>query len=108
MNKSKKFLISLLSLLLSATSYGENYHINHLEPISWWTNMVSDKLQLMVHGKDIAKLSPKFNNSAIEITAVHSGDSNNYLFIDLRMKKSLKPGDYSLDFYQQNEKSAFD
>ncbi|GLX79068.1 neopullulanase SusA [Thalassotalea insulae] len=105
--KISKTLFSLFtaaSLTCSAISQAQQYQIQHLEPLSWWTKMASNKLQLMVHGNNIAQLTPKFTTPAIKVVGVHPGDSANYLFIDLELATSLTPGSYTLDFYHKKDK----
>ena len=53
------------------------YSIKHLEPPFWWTDMKSDKLQLMVHGPNIADLRPSISHDNIRITDVKSKGYNN-------------------------------
>src|SRR5471030_1861524 len=61
----------------------QSYHIDHLEPASWWTGMQSRQLQLMVHGQHIGDLEPTLNYPGVHITSVAHLPNPNYLFIDL-------------------------
>ncbi|MDF2179030.1 glycoside hydrolase family 13 protein [Aliiglaciecola sp. CAU 1673] len=89
-------VLSLLSTRLSASS------IEHLEPLHWWVGMQSPKLQLMVHGEDIAGLTPKLTYPGVSIEQVHRVENPNYLFIDLNIAPETKSGVLSLGFYQED------
>jgi hypothetical protein len=54
MNKS--LLAALFAALLPAVAgaASQNYRIDHMDPPLWWTGMHNSKLQLMVHGPQIA------------------------------------------------------
>ena len=41
--------------------------IDHIEPSFWWAGMKNRDLQIMVHSKDIAYLSPKINTPGIRL-----------------------------------------
>ena len=101
----KLFLqLAILSILLSPMSQAQYYKIEHLEPMSWWNNMQSNKLQLMVHGKNISDLTPKISDESIRIVEVKKIVNKNYLFIDLQLSDNLKAGSYAIDFYKAKTK----
>ena len=56
------------------------YEIDHLEPPFWWVNMEEEKLQLLVHGKNISFLQPQIEYENVEIISVKRTENNNYLF----------------------------
>ena len=93
-------LAAFLALLATnqVVANATQYQIAHLEPMSWWTNMYSNKLQLMVHGKNISELTPSVNEEDIKIVNVSRGDSANYLFIDLHLSNNLTAGNYTIHF----------
>jgi glycosidase len=111
--KMKNLLImSILSttLLLAGCSKPQEYakdiqegKLNRVEPANWWTGMKDKSLQLMVHGKNIGTTTPIFPKGEIEIVKTHKVENNNYLFIDLIVNSNVKPGNYKLQFIE-NEK----
>jgi neopullulanase len=96
--------LALFSMMLSPASHPQDYKIEHLEPMSWWNNMQSNKLQIMVHGKNISELTPKISHKSIHLEAVNKVANTNYLFIDLLLDDHLKPGSYAIDFYKEDTK----
>ncbi|MDO6445357.1 glycoside hydrolase family 13 protein [Colwellia sp. 1_MG-2023] len=91
-------------MLLCPTIQAQAYKIEHLEPISWWNNMQSNSLQIMVHGKNISNLTPRIQHDSLRIDGIKKVENSNYLFIDLTLSENLKPGKYAIDFYQDNVK----
>lgn len=104
-NTVKRFgQLAILSVLLSPMSQAQDYKIEHLEPLSWWSNMQSNKLQIMVHGKNISDLTPIISDESIRIVEVKNSENKNYLFIDLLLSENLQAGNYAIDFYKAKTK----
>jgi len=87
----------LISVMLLIASELPAYDIKRMEPPFWWSGFNNKKLQLMVYGKDISKLTPKINYKGVQINKVHRVNSPNYLFIDLFLKKD-KPKKFTIKF----------
>ncbi|HEX5345216.1 MAG TPA: glycoside hydrolase family 13 protein [Duganella sp.] len=98
MNKS--LLAALLAALLPAAAgaASQNYRIDHMDPPLWWTGMHNSKLQLMVHGPQIADLEPALNYPGVRIASVSRVENRNYLFIDLEIGPETAPGKLELVF----------
>ena len=90
--------IFFFAVFISPIKSAETYRIDHLEPPFWWTGMASNKLQIMVHGNNIAELSPSINYPYIEIKKIHRVENANYLFIDLELSPQMKPGEFEITF----------
>jgi glycosidase len=97
MNKTMALAL-LAPLFLASAAQAQDYRIEHLEPSSWWVGMQNSKLQLMVHGKQIADLEPSLAWPGVKITAVQRSANPNYLFIDLQIAPGAKPGTLDLVF----------
>lgn len=98
MNKS--LLAALLAALLPAAAgaASQNYRIDHMDPPLWWTGMHNSKLQLMVHGPQIADLEPALNYPGVRIASVSRVENRNYLFINLEIGPETAPGKLELVF----------
>ena len=66
--------------------------INHVEPLSWFVGMKSPRLQLLINGNNIGETTPQINYPGVSIKKVNKADSKHYLFIDLLIAKTAKPG----------------
>jgi len=93
------FLLLFLAFNAGATPY----NIQHLEPPSWWVGMKQGTLQLMVHGEQIADLTPSLTYPGVAIQNVTRVASKNYLFIDLEISQQALPGEFLLHFTQQGQ-----
>lgn len=72
--------------------------VTRVEPLSWWTGMKTD-LQLLVSGADISSFDVEIaGGSGVKVSAVHGADSPDYLFVDVDIDASAKPGTYYLLF----------
>jgi len=73
--------------------------INRIEPPHWWTGFKSDSLQLMVNHPDIVNYKPTISVEGACIDNVTKGNnSNNYLFIDLKLDESISSGKFNIQF----------
>ena len=95
--------IFFLAVFISPIKSSETYRIDHLEPPFWWAGMVENKLQLMVHGKNISDLEPEFFHPGIEINQVHRLSNPNYLFIDLFLSEEAIPGEFDIIFNKEGQ-----
>jgi glycosidase len=99
----KKTATALLLAVLSplpgfASGAAHDYRIDHMEPPLWWTGMHNSKLQLMVHGPQIADLEPSLSYAGVRIASVSRVANKNYLFIDLEIAPDAAPGKLDLAF----------
>ncbi|MCS5652902.1 MAG: glycoside hydrolase family 13 protein [Candidatus Marinimicrobia bacterium] len=94
----------LFIIFTTPASSKSTYQIDHLEPPFWWTGMVDNTLQLMVHGKNIADLEPELSYPGVEINQVHRLDNPNYLFIDLLLSEATIPGKFDIVFKQSGQR----
>ena len=95
--------IFFLAVFISPIKSSETYRIDHLEPPFWWAGMAENKLQLMVHGKNISDLEPEFFHPGIEINQVHRLSNPNYLFIDLFLTEEAIPGEFEIIFNKEGQ-----
>ncbi|MCD8312819.1 MAG: glycoside hydrolase family 13 protein [Bacteroidales bacterium] len=78
-----------------------------VEPLSWWTGMKTE-LQLMIYGPKISDYAVSFEggtdadggsiSGGVSVREVHTADSPDYLFVDVAVASSAKPGTYWLVF----------
>lgn len=62
-------------------------------PTNWWVDMKNPDLQLMIHGKDIAKQTGfTINYPGVFVKQVHRVSNPNYVFLDLTIAANTKPG----------------
>jgi neopullulanase len=90
-----KYLLPFL--LFSTTSFAQT-SIQHLEPLNWWVGMRDQNLQLMVHGNGIGETTPVIRHPGVSLLKTNKADSKNYLFLDLVIAKSAKPGTFPITF----------
>jgi len=93
----------IVLLLIFSTSIMCQSTIDKIEPPFWWKGMQNSELQLMVYGKNIQNLQPKFDKKGITIKKVHKSESPNYLFIDIEILDSVDKGIFTLIFEEENK-----
>lgn len=94
-----------ISLLLFCLAFSFlNAQVNRIEPPNWWTGLKNENLQLLVHHPNIGKTTPKISYEGVTIEKVHQAKSPNYLFIDLKIDESTKPGKFNIIFESEKGK----
>jgi neopullulanase len=97
--------IVLFFLILSKISFAQQIPaLERIEPGNWWVGMHNPKLQLVVHGYKIAERSVKLNYPGVTLTEVHKVENPNYLFLDLNISSSARPGTFLITFNKAGEK----
>jgi glycosidase len=61
-------------------------------PSNWWVGMKEPKLQLMLHGDNIASSNYAINYPGVRLVKVHKVENKNYVFLDLLISSAAKPG----------------
>jgi hypothetical protein len=92
----KKLSLILFSILLTLFSYSQVL-IDRVEPPNWWVGMKNSSLQLMIHGKNIGKTDPAVDCKGVKIKKYRKAGPD-YLFVDLQLKKDLKPCTLRFEF----------
>ncbi len=109
--------IILIALFFIAISCGEknndssveniiqevsNESLNRVEPPNWWVGFKNTQLQLLVHHDNIGSTIPKISYPGVTVNKVHQADSPNYLFVDLDIDSTTKPGKFDIVFKGKN------
>jgi glycosidase len=96
-------LVLIFQFLLISMSLAQT--LNRVEPPNWWVGMKHSELQLLVHGKDIAKSEVEFSYPGVKLVSIDRVESSNYLFINLVIDESTKPGAFDITFRISKRKS---
>ncbi|HRC31915.1 MAG TPA: alpha-amylase family glycosyl hydrolase [Bacteroidia bacterium] len=96
------FILLVTSLFANTNLLSQNktakIAIDRIDPPHWWTGFINQNLQLCVHGNNISATTPAINYSGVTITNVIRPENKNYLFIDLKIDESAKPGVMNIQF----------
>lgn len=90
------FLVALGFASVAASAAGTR--IDRIEPAHWWAGMKNPRLQLLVHGADVAALEPAIDDPRVTLRSVIRTASPNYLFLDLLLAPGTEPGRFEIAF----------
>ncbi|MCP8900410.1 glycoside hydrolase family 13 protein [Gilvimarinus xylanilyticus] len=102
-------IIRTLLLGAAITTFGtaQGAEVERIEPPFWWAGMQANTLQLMVYGDDIGSTdSVVIDSAGVSVTQLHTADSPNYLFVDLKLDDSLTAKPVTLKFYADQQQVA--
>lgn len=87
-----------LFLLLSIHLAAQPEQDLRVEPPFWWTGFIHPEVQLLVHAPGIGATLAEIRHPGVEIVALDTVESPNYLFITLRLTPKAKPGSFPIRF----------
>jgi neopullulanase len=105
MKKCHLFLLFFLCLF-AKTLDAQLADLERIEPMFWWTGMKNPKLQLIVHGNKIAEKNASLNYPGVKLIRVNKVENPNYVFLDLEISSSAKPGSFKINFSSKNGKAV--
>ncbi len=92
--------ISILNLSNDASAQTNSYKCY---PSHWWTGMKWNKVQIMVHSENeinvwADKSTVQINYPGVKLVKIHKAENRKYIFLDLEIAPSAKPGKIKIDF----------
>jgi len=100
---SKKILLISL-FILSANVHAFAQKFERIEPMFWFTGMHNPKLQLLVHGDNIALSTVTLTYPGVKLVKVNKVENPNYLFLDLELSAAVKAGTFPINFTAKGKK----
>ncbi|WP_316808440.1 glycoside hydrolase family 13 protein [Pedobacter agri] len=97
----KSFLFSLI-LLSGFNSFAQK--LERIEPMFWFAGMHNPKLQLLVHGENIATSNVTLSYPGVKLVKVNKVENPNYLFLDLELSSAVKSGTFPINFTAKGKK----
>jgi len=98
----RKLFIILFFVLLSTWANAQK--LERIEPMFWWAGMNNPKLQLLVHGTDIASLDVQINYPGVKLVKINKVENPNYLFLDLEIAADAKAGKFPIEFVKDGKR----
>ncbi|GAB2691742.1 glycoside hydrolase family 13 protein [Mucilaginibacter koreensis] len=80
--------------------------LERVEPMNWWTGMSNPSLQLLVHGNHIGERQAQLSYPGVKLKVAHKVENDNYLFLDLQIAATAKPGSFTIKFTKLGEKDV--
>ncbi|SHI35525.1 Glycosidase [Tangfeifania diversioriginum] len=99
----KRTVFSVIIILITLNLASGQIQLERVEPMFWWAGMKSPDLQLMVYGENISETDVSLEYPGVELVSVAKVQNPNYLFIDLKLSETVKPGSFVLLFQKENE-----
>jgi glycosidase len=93
-----KNIIFITLLFLANSIFAQDFEINRVEPPNWFTGMKNSELQIMVYGKNIGNTMVEIKSEDIKLIKANKTENPNYLFLDIEILPSAKPGIFQINF----------
>jgi glycosidase len=92
MNRFRLILSTLLVTGLIGAVMAQDLAVGRVNPTNWYVGMKNPALQLLIHGTNLADAKVSTTYPGVTIEKVHTVENPNYLFVDLRLAPTTKPG----------------
>jgi glycosidase len=110
----KKIIFFFVCSFIIEQSFSQNS--SEVYPTNWWVGMKMNKIQLMVHAKNATDMIPAFKLPAggtkladgIMLKGVHHVENPNYVFLDIEIAKTAKPGMRKFEFVMPGTHTTID
>ncbi|MBD0368122.1 MAG: cyclomaltodextrinase N-terminal domain-containing protein, partial [Flavisolibacter sp.] len=99
----RKFIVFSLIFLPTVFLFAQNKIDTY--PTHWWTGMKTTKLQLMVHAPNVAENNFSLSYPGVRLLKTNKVENKNYVFLDLDVAASAKPGIIKINASNPSEKS---
>jgi neopullulanase len=103
MKLHKIFTSFILALFCLQAIASGKINLERIEPSVWWIGMKNPDVQLLVYGKQIAQTDARFNIPGVSLSSTIKVQNENYLFLNLHIIGDAKPGNYAIEFVQDNK-----
>ena len=108
----RKFIVVILCFCLPQLLLAQSTDVNFY-PTHWWTGMRWNKLQIMVHGTKVADNFPMIKMGpngvalapGVKLNKINRVENPNYIFLDLVIDATAKPGKFKIPFVRNIELS---
>ncbi len=93
-------LFSFFLFLISSLSFAQDFKCY---PTNWWTGMKWHKVQIMIHSENeinvwADKSTVRINHPGVKLVSIHKPENRKYIFLDLEIAPTAKPGKIKIDF----------
>ena len=103
--KLKKINLVCLFLFIASSALAQIPALERIEPANWWVGMKNNKLQLIVHGNQIATRNVTINYPGVTLLKANKVENPNYLFLDLEISAATQPGTFPIRFEKNGAKA---
>ncbi len=101
MKNSGRLLITLL--FISQSLFGQKLPELKVEPPFWYANMPTEALQVSLYGEEISSWRVSINTPGVTLINQITGDSPNYLFVNLEISPDVPAGTLNLILHKKKK-----
>ena len=95
--RHKVFPVSLLCILcFFVAGFGQTPSVTKVDPPSWWAGHTINPVRLLVRGANLQKANVRALNPEMRVSEVSVNERGTYLFVDVEISPSLRPGKFPL------------
>lgn len=104
----RKVYLFIACLVIVLNAFSQQLQLTSVYPANWWVGMKNPALQLMIHGNGAGNYEYTISNPAIQLIKTNKPENRNYVFLDLLIKPSAKPGLVKIKWKGNGTSGSFD
>jgi len=82
--------------------------VEKVDPPNWWAGMTINPVRILLRGSDLKVASVRTNSVSLKASGMKASANGHYLFFDLAIAPTTKPGKYKITVGDKNEHTSFD
>lgn len=86
----------LFFCLVGLSTLAQPIAIDHLAPLNWWVGMKDPRLQIIVHGQNVAAANVAIDYPGLKLDRVNKVENPNYLILDLTVSPDCRAGTFNI------------
>jgi len=102
----KKQLLAFFFFFPVLVTFSQEFTVQKTEPPFWWTGFKNHNLQVMMYGSNLSNYVPSLNYTGVKLIKINRTDNPNYLFLDLVIAETAKPGKIEIVFTLGQKKAG--
>lgn len=94
--KRKIGLVLSLYFVFAVSAVAQTPSVTKVDPPSWWANHTINPVRLLVRGTNFHGARVVSSNPALKVSNVRVNERGTYLFVDVEINRTARPGNYAL------------
>lgn len=91
-------IILLVACMKPAKLNAQDFAIDRIDPPNWWLGMAESRLELLVHGNNLAGAAVRSSSRLVHVVDVARAENPDFIYVTLDIKKNQEADTITLSF----------
>ncbi len=100
--------LCILILFFAFMAAGQTPVVEKIEPPNWWAGMTINPVRILLRGNNLNVGAAWTDNNTVKTSNLKASANGHYLFVDLTIAATVKPGKYKIYVGDKHKFTTFD